>query len=794
MRFASLAVAVLAAASWSCNKSSGSSGPSLPAEDYSANFTGGWIGTQTGTSNGNPELPTMAAMQVTRTAANQLLLGGVCPDGSAVPGLVLGPATLAVPRFVCPAAAFPSCPSVTMTWKDGSGTLDNGELSLRMSGTLEGCGQNYAIVIQYDALRDAPPPEIATLSPAWANVGDPGLTLVVAGTGFAPKAIVTFGYTSFPTSFVSATELHTSVPTSALAMAGQVSVSVKNVDAQVSVPATFEVRNPLPVIASVAPASITAGTPSATITVNGSGFVASSQASCDGSPRATSYVVPTRVMVSLTADDLSVGLDRAITVTNPAPGGGTSNGGTLHVVNPVPVATGVFPASLAAGNQRAFVTVTGSLFSPTATVLWNGAARRTLFMSPSAVSAEILASDLASPSSATLSIVNPPPGGGTSPVGTVNIVAPSATPPRSVAYQVDAAHSGRSSSGGTLAFPQGSTWSVTLPDLISYPLVVGGKVFVLVRGSATGGYGTRLYALDLATGNTVWGPVAVSGTYFWAGHAYDGGNIFVINFDGRLRAFDAATGTAGWSVSLPGYWYDATPTAADGAVYVGGSSAVHAVNQSNGSVLWSQGVAGGDQSSPAVAPDAVYVSYPCQVYKLDRTAGAVIWHYSGGCSGGGGKTAAYSDAAVYVRDYGFGGSYGTIYDAFDGSASGEFGNGSYFPIPALDGDTRYVLSGGALERWERKATQATWSFAGDGQLTSAPLVIDDAVVVGSGSGTVFGVDAATGLSRWSGAAGAPIPGPDEQNLSQPLTGLGSGEGYLVVPAGTRLTAWKIVAP
>jgi hypothetical protein len=67
-------------------------------------------------------------------------------------------------------------------------------------------------------------------------------------------------------------------------------------------------------------------------------------------------------------------------------------------------------------------------------------------------------------------------------------------------------------------------------------------------------------------------------------------------------------------------------------------------------------------------------------------------------------------------------------------------------------------------------------------------------VVGSGSGTVYAVDVATGLSRWSAAAGAPIPGPDEQNLTQPLTGLGAGEGYLVMPAGTHLTAWKVVAP
>jgi hypothetical protein len=37
--------------------------------------------------------------------------------------------------------------------------------------------------------------------------------------------------------------------------------------------------------------------------------------------------------------------------------------------------------------------------------------------------------------------------------------------------------------------------------------------------------------------------------------------------------------------------------------------------------------------------------------------------------------------------------------------------------------------------------------------------------------------------------GSPISGPDEQNVAQPLTGLGAGSGVLVVPAGDVLTAY-----
>jgi outer membrane protein assembly factor BamB len=105
----------------------------------------------------------------------------------------------------------------------------------------------------------------------------------------------------------------------------------------------------------------------------------------------------------------------------------------------------------------------------------------------------------------------------------------------------------------------------------------------------------------------------------------------------------------------------------------------------------------------------------------------------------------------------------------------------------------YLVSYGALRRFDLAGTDG-WTFTGDATLSSAPLLVDDAVVVGSGSGKVFIVDAATGVERWSGDAGAGILGPDEHNVSSPLTGLGVGEGYLVVPAGSQVTAWKIVGP
>lgn len=368
---------------------------------------------------------------------------------------------------------------------------------------------------------------------------------------------------------------------------------------------------------------------------------------------------------------------------------------------------------------------------------------------------------------------------------------PSPLPPLSqaVAYQNDYAHSGFVTFGTALTFPSSPTWSVTLNGAVSYPLVAGGKVFVTTAGIGTG-YGSELYALDEQTGNVAWGPLDIPGTYYWSGLAYDHGKVFVINFDGLLKSFDAATGQAGWSTQLPGSWFDSPPTAVNGIVYVSSQSSVlTAVDESNGNMIWKASVNGGGNSSPAVSSDGVFVTYPCQAYKFDPLTGASLWHYSGGCSGGGGRTPAYANGLLYMRDWSS--SVGLIFNAATGAQTGNFSESSSTSIPAFSTQTEFFQNAGTLQGIDLTTRNVLWSFTGDGHLVSAPIVIDQAVIVGSSSGNVYAVDAATGSQLWSGAAGAAITGSDLGGLSQPSTGFGAGEGYLVVPAGKVLSAWHI---
>src|SRR5439155_13139539 len=84
--------------------------------------------------------------------------------------------------------------------------------------------------------------------------------------------------------------------------------------------------------------------------------------------------------------------------------------------------------------------------------------------------------------------------------------------------------------------------------------------------------------------------------------------------------------------------------------------------------------------------------------------------------------------------------------------------------------------------------QVLWSFAGDGSLTSAPVIVNQTIYVGSNSGTLFGLNT-SGQQIWSTQVGAAIPAPDEQNAFL-TTGLGAGDGLLIVPAGSVLAAYE----
>jgi hypothetical protein len=62
------------------------------------------------------------------------------------------------------------------------------------------------------------------------------------------------------------------------------------------------------------------------------------------------------------------------------------------------------------------------------------------------------------------------------------------------------------------------------------------------------------------------------------------------------------------------------------------------------------------------------------------------------------------------------------------------------------------------------------------------------VYIASSSGKLFAVEENTGTNVWAGTVGAPVIRPNE--ISGPLTGLGAGEGLIVVPATNLVVAYQ----
>jgi len=375
-------------------------------------------------------------------------------------------------------------------------------------------------------------------------------------------------------------------------------------------------------------------------------------------------------------------------------------------------------------------------------------------------------------------------------------VAPPATD-EAVAFQINAAHTGVSGVAAP-SFPASAAWSKTFNGTLSYPLIAAGKVFV-VETSFQNQSIVRLHVLDRVTGAVAWGPVTLPDGVQAASHAFDKGKVFVTTFDGLVLSFDAATGQARWSVKLPGsYGFVTAPTATNGGVYVGdgGSNAVVALDPSNGAVLWTARVNGGAFSTPSVDGDGVFVAYPCQYYGLAAATGKERWHYNGPCSGGGGVTVPVAQGSAYVRDFDSMTTFLPFIDvrqATTGASIGAHSSLGVFaqgPIPTVTSDAVFLLEGGTLRRFDRAMTRVDWSFAGDGTLTSAPIVIDRAVVVAGTSGRIYAVDSVTGAQLWTALLPSGLDATNDVNVVAP-TGLAAGQGHLVVPARNTLTAFRL---
>jgi WD40-like Beta Propeller Repeat len=194
---------------------------------------------------------------------------------------------------------------------------------------LAGCGGNS--VPQPNAT-----PLLSGIFPAHATAGGPKFTLIVSGLQFLQNSVVDWNGQGRTTTFNSDTgELSASISAADIAKSGTAEVTVVNPapGGGTSGALTFFIdprANPTPEITALSPAKAMAGGPAFPLTVSdngsgGTGFVSVSVVNWNGQPRATTFVSASTLMAQITKADIAALGTAHVTVTTPAPGGGTSN-------------------------------------------------------------------------------------------------------------------------------------------------------------------------------------------------------------------------------------------------------------------------------------------------------------------------------------------------------------------------------------------------------------------------------------------------------------------------------------
>ncbi|WP_029523728.1 IPT/TIG domain-containing protein, partial [Polaromonas glacialis] len=148
-----------------------------------------------------------------------------------------------------------------------------------------------------------PVPALSSIAPATAATGGNAFTLTATGTSFVPTSKVRWNGVERSTTYISATQLAAAIPATDLQAAGtaQVSVVTPTPGGGTSAIQTFTVSstpvpgNPVPALASLAPAGATAGSGGLSLTVNGSNFVTGSVVRWNGANRTTTFVSATRL-------------------------------------------------------------------------------------------------------------------------------------------------------------------------------------------------------------------------------------------------------------------------------------------------------------------------------------------------------------------------------------------------------------------------------------------------------------------------------------------------------------------
>jgi outer membrane protein assembly factor BamB len=268
------------------------------------------------------------------------------------------------------------------------------------------------------------------------------------------------------------------------------------------------------------------------------------------------------------------------------------------------------------------------------------------------------------------------------------------------------------------------------------PVVVNGIVYLAT-------FDGKVNAYNDATGAILWSFQA--GGVFQSSPAVANGIVYVGSGDSWLYALNATTGAVLWNYLTRDDLSGSAPVVANGIVYIGSvDHFLYAINATNGFLVWKK-LTGQGVGSPVVANGVVYVgSSDNRLYAFNATNGNMLWNHIIGAGGvGAGAAPVVANGVVYIET-----NLGNV-----GSQSGTFF--------ALDATTGAVL----------------WTFLAGGGVT--PALANGVVYMTSGDGRVYALDASTGTQLWA---------TDNSNGFSSSPAIANGVVYVGTDTSTGLVA------
>jgi hypothetical protein len=188
------------------------------------------------------------------------------------------------------------------------------------------------------------------------------------------------------------------------------------------IPWDCSTANPVPTLSDLKPITITALSNTFLLTLQGTDFSNGSIARWNGLSLPTTVVSSTQLSAIVPSTRITAGGFISVTVSNPAPGGGTSNPLDFTIDNPVPALGGLVPSSIIVTSQGFTLTIAGSNFVNQSVARWNGTDLTTTFLGDTQLLADVPTDYLSDAGNVAVSIFNPAPGGGTSETATFIIL------------------------------------------------------------------------------------------------------------------------------------------------------------------------------------------------------------------------------------------------------------------------------------------------------------------------------------------------------------------------------------